>query len=153
MSAPKFPNFLSHSMYVCQSQKKYSKLQQASKEGRLSTYQSRAEGRSENLEGERVWIFNRVGIACPPPSGWNLVTGKSLSEALIFESKNTQYSLNYKFNTWKCQAQAWGEHVVYRNCFWHSEQFFCTQHVLPMFCKKKSFWQRFTCTEILLPAK
>ena len=23
---------------------------------------------------------------------------------------------------------------------------FCTQHVLPMFCKKKSFWQRFTCT-------
>ena len=22
---------------------------------------------------------------------------------------------------------------------------FCTQHVLPMFCKKKSFWQRFTC--------
>ena len=25
---------------------------------------------------------------------------------------------------------------------------FCTQHVLPMFCKKKSFWQRFTCTGI-----
>ena len=24
---------------------------------------------------------------------------------------------------------------------------FCTQLVLPMFCKKKSFWQRFTCTE------
>ena len=24
---------------------------------------------------------------------------------------------------------------------------FCTQHVLPMFCKKKSFWQRFTCTD------
>ena len=24
---------------------------------------------------------------------------------------------------------------------------FCTQHVLPMFCKKKSFWQRFTCNE------
>ena len=23
--------------------------------------------------------------------------------------------------------------------------FFCTQHVLPMLCKKKSFWQRFTC--------
>jgi len=26
---------------------------------------------------------------------------------------------------------------------------FCTQHVLPMFCKKKSFWQRFTCTTYL----
>jgi hypothetical protein len=25
---------------------------------------------------------------------------------------------------------------------------FCTQHVLPIFCKKKSFWQRFTCTYI-----
>ena len=24
---------------------------------------------------------------------------------------------------------------------------FCTQHVLSMFCKKKSFWQRFTCIE------
>ena len=24
---------------------------------------------------------------------------------------------------------------------------FCTQYVLPMFCKKKSFRQRFTCTE------
>ena len=24
---------------------------------------------------------------------------------------------------------------------------FCTQHVLPMFCKKKSFWQRFTFKE------
>ena len=28
-------------------------------------------------------------------------------------------SLNCKFNTWKFQAQTWGEHVVYRNCFWH----------------------------------
>ena len=57
-------------------------------------------------------------------------------------------SLNYKCNTWKFQAQTWGEHGVYRNCFWHSEQFF-TQHVLPMFCKKKNFWQRFTCTVAL----
>ena len=42
-------------------------------------------------------------------------------------------SLNYKFNTWKFQAQTWGEHVVYRNCFWHSEQFLyttCSPHVL-----------------------
>ena len=36
-------------------------------------------------------------------------------------------SLNYKFNTWKLQAQTWGEHVVYRNCFWHSEQFLYTK--------------------------
>ena len=59
----------------------------------------------------------------------------------------TDCLLNYKFNTWKFQDQTWGEHVVYRNCFWLSENF-RTQHVLPMFCKKKSFWQRFTCTEV-----
>ena len=92
-----------------------------------------------------------------------ICTGKSLSEAIIFASTNPQYmttdcSLNYKFNTWKFQAQTWGKHVVYRNCFWHSEQFLYTtswgflsnshaQHVLPMFCKKKSFWQRFTCIQ------
>ena len=42
-------------------------------------------------------------------------------------------SLNYKFNTWKFQAQTWGEHVVRRNSFWHSEQFLystCSPHVL-----------------------
>ena len=45
----------------------------------------------------------------------------------------TDCSLNYKFNTWKFQAQTWGEHIVYRNCFRHSEQFLYTtypSHVL-----------------------
>ena len=45
----------------------------------------------------------------------------------------TDCSLNYKFNTWKFQAQTWGEHVVYRNCFWHSEHFLyitCSPYVL-----------------------
>ena len=44
-------------------------------------------------------------------------TGKLLSEALIFASTNPQYEF---------QAQTWGEHVVYRNCFLHSEQFLST---------------------------
>ena len=61
-------------------------------------------------------------------------TGKSLSEALIFaHNMMTDCSLNYKLNTWKFQAQNWGEHVVYRNSFWHSEQFLyktCSPHVL-----------------------
>ena len=62
-------------------------------------------------------------------------TGKSLL-ALIFASNNLQYddsSLNNKFNTSKFQAQTWGEHVVYRNCFRYSEQFLyttCSPHVL-----------------------
>ena len=41
----------------------------------------------------------------------------------ITNNMTTGCSMNYKFNTWKFQAQTWGEHVVYRNCFWHSEQF------------------------------
>ena len=62
----------------------------------------------------------------------------------LTHNMTTDCSLNYKFNTWKFQAQTWGEHVVCRNCFWHSEQFLntaCSPHVL----QKKSFWQRFTC--------
>ena len=45
----------------------------------------------------------------------------------------TDCSFNFKFNTWKFQATTWGEHVLYRNCFWHSEQFLyttCSPNVL-----------------------
>ena len=45
----------------------------------------------------------------------------------------TDCSSNYKFNTWKFQAQTWVAHVGYRNCFLHSEQFLyttCSPHVL-----------------------
>ena len=57
-------------------------------------------------------------------------TGKSLSEALIFASTNPQYDDRLFI---ELQAQTWGEHVVYRNGFWHSEQFLyttCSPHVL-----------------------
>ena len=71
------------------------------------------------------------------------LTGKSLSEALFLHqlthTMTTECSLNYKFNTWKFQARSCTEIVsdIQNNV--------CTQHVLPMFCKKKSFWQRFIC--------
>ena len=57
----------------------------------------------------------------------------------ITHNMTTDCSLNYKFNTWKFQAQTLGEHVVYRNCFWHSEQFLytiCSPHVLK---KRRAF--------------
>ena len=62
----------------------------------------------------------------------------NLYQKLLFlhqltHNMTTVCSLNYKFNTWKFQAQTWGEHVVYRYCFWHSEQFLYTTsspHVL-----------------------
>ena len=55
------------------------------------------------------------------------LTGKSLSEALIFASTNQQYDDRL------FQAQTWGELVVYRNFFGHSEKFLyttCSPHVL-----------------------
>jgi hypothetical protein len=62
----------------------------------------------------------------------------NLCQKLLFlhqltHNMRTDCSLNYKFNTWKFQAQTWGEHVVNKNCFWHSEQFLYTTfspHVL-----------------------
>ena len=63
----------------------------------------------------------------------------------------TNCSSNCKFNAWNFQAQIWRNQVVYCQIASDIQNNFCTQHVLPMFCKKKSFWQRFTCTTPKLP--
>jgi hypothetical protein len=47
-------------------------------------------------------------------------------------------SLNSKFNTWKFQGQNWGEHVVNRNCFWHSEQVLYTTCSPPCCAKRRA---------------
>ena len=52
----------------------------------------------------------------------------NLCQKLLFlhqltHNMTTDCWLNYNFNTWKFQARTWGDHVVYRNCFRHSEQF------------------------------
>ena len=55
----------------------------------------------------------------------SLITGKSLSEALIFASTNPQYD-----DRLFIELQ---EHGVYRNCFCHTEQFVyttCSTYVL-----------------------
>ena len=72
---------------------------------------------------------------------WKLLfrTGKLL--LFLHELTNnmtTDCSLNYKFNTQKFQVQTWGEHVG-TEIVSDIRNNFCTQHVLPMFCKKKSF--------------
>ena len=54
------------------------------------------------------------------------ITGKSLSETLIFADH--------------------GENMSCTEIVFAIRNNFCKQHVLPMFCKNKSFWQRFTCT-------
>ena len=68
-----------------------------------------------------------VGLTCVSKA----FTDKSLSEALIFASINPQYHIRL-FTELRVQYmkiatfRTWGEHVVYRNCFWHSEQFLYT---------------------------
>ena len=68
-----------------------------------------------------------------------LILQVNLCQKLLFlhqltHNMMTDCSLNWKFNKWKFQAQTtWGEHVVYRNCFWHSEQSLyttCSPYVL-----------------------
>ena len=62
------------------------------------------------------------------------VTGKFLSEALIFTSTNPQYDnrlfielqVQYMKISRKFQAQTWGEHVVYKNCSEYQKQFLYT---------------------------
>ena len=46
-------------------------------------------------------------------------------------------SSNYKFNTRKFRSQTWGEHIVCRNCFWHSEQFLYTTYSPPCSAKRR----------------
>ena len=38
-----------------------------------------------------------------------------------------------------------GENMLCTEIVLNVKNNFCTQHVLPVFCKKKSFWQRFIC--------
>ena len=71
-------------------------------------------------------------------------TGKSLSEALIFASTNPQYDdrlfidlqVQYIHENSKLKP---GENMLCIEIVSDMQNNFCTQHVLPMFCKKKSF--------------
>ena len=66
-------------------------------------------------------------------SNSNVQFNRKIKPKSVAHNMTTDCSLNYKFNTWKFQAQTWGEHVVYINCLWHSEQFLyttCSSHVL-----------------------
>ena len=99
-------------------------------------------------KGWKVWFWS-----CPYVC-WetNSVTGKSLSEALLFaeHGKNmlcTKIVLNVKNNFCTLHVLP-SEHVENMSCtgiVFDIRNNFCTQHVLPMFCQNKSFWQRFTC--------
>ena len=73
----------------------------------------------------------------------NIVTGKSLSEAVIFASTNRQYDdrlfIELHVQYMRITSSEHGENMLCTETVFDIQNNFCTQHVLPMFCKKKSF--------------
>ena len=71
-------------------------------------------------------------------------TGKSLSQALIFASTNPQYDdrlfielqVQYVHENSKPEH---GENMLCTEIVFDIQNSLCAQHVLPMFCKNKSF--------------
>ena len=48
----------------------------------------------------------------------------------------------------KISSSEHGENMLCTEIVFDIQNNFCTQHVLPIFCKKKCSWQRFTCTKV-----
>ena len=71
------------------------------------------------------------------------VTGKSLSEALIFASTNPQYDdtlfIELQLQYMKIPSSEHGENMLCTEIVFDTQDNLCTQHVFHMFCKNKSF--------------
>ena len=71
------------------------------------------------------------------------VTGKSLSEALIFASTNPQYDdtlfIELQLQYMKIPSSEHGENMLCTEIVSDIQDNLCTQHVFHMFCKNKSF--------------
>ena len=71
------------------------------------------------------------------------ITGKSLSEALIFASTNPQYDdrlfIELQVQYMKIPSSKHGENMLCTEIVFDIQNNFSTLHVLPIFCKKKSF--------------
>jgi hypothetical protein len=91
----------------------------------------------EEVFAQLLWIFY---VTLDWQENLMIVTGKSLSEALIFAPTNPQYDkrlfIDLPVQYMKTTSS---EHVVHTNCFlflfWHSEQFMhttCSPHVLSL---------------------
>ena len=81
------------------------------------------------------------------PNGYLLVLSKaadkSLSEALIFASTDPQYDdllfIELQVQYMKIPSSEHGDNMSCTELVFDIQNNFCTKHVLPMFCKKKSF--------------
>ena len=84
-------------------------------------------------------------------------TAKSLSEALIFcINKPTLWRQIAHWITSSIHENSklkLRENMLCTEIVSDIQNNFCTQHVLPMFCKKERFWQSFTCTSLFSQEK
>ena len=67
-----------------------------------------------------------------------MYTGKSLLEALIFASSNPQYDNRLFIELQVQYMKIPSSNLLCTEIVSDIQNNFCTQHVLPMFCKKKS---------------
>ena len=95
-------------------------------------------------QGGRKYMEDVFRYALNYEISYPCFTGKSLSEALVFASTNPQYDgrlfIELQVQYMKIQSSNLGRkcciqklNLTFRTIFVH------TQHVLPIFCKKKSF--------------
>ena len=72
-----------------------------------------------------------------------MCTGKSMSEALILAPTNPKYDnrlfIELQVQHMKISSSEHGENMLCTEIVFDIQNNFCTQHVLPMFCKNKSF--------------
>ena len=79
-------------------------------------------------------------------------TGKSLSEALIFASTIWRQIVHWITSSIHENSKLKpGENMLCTKIVSGIQNNLCKQHVLPMSCKNKSFWQRFTCIRSAQP--
>ena len=90
------------------------------------------------LNSKHLTLVNKIGDKTE-----FTITGKSLSEALIFASTNPQYEdrlfIELKVQYMIIPSSEYGQNMLCTENVFDIQNNFCTQYVLPMFCKKKSF--------------
>ena len=84
----------------------------------------------------------QVKFSCDILKHFQISTGKSLSEALIFASINPQYDdklfIELRVQCMKIPSSEHGENMLCTEIVFYIQNSLCAQHVLPMFCKNKS---------------
>ena len=97
-----------------------------------------------------IWHFCCQKLLFYPQAGLGTKNDAFLHQ--LTHNMTTDRSLNYKFNIHeKSKLRSWGEHVVYRNSFWHSEQFLyttCSPYILQ---KEELLTKIYLCQVHLIP--